>query len=82
LRLVGFPAARAFTTTGTVRAVDPEVLEVELATDPGASGSPLVAADGRVAGQIFARTRGGEGLATPIARLLAAVEAATPAPDC
>jgi S1-C subfamily serine protease len=82
LRLVGFPAARAFTTTGTVEAVDPDVLRVELATDPGASGSPLVTEDGRVAGQIFARSAGGQGLATPIARLLAAVEAATPAPAC
>jgi S1-C subfamily serine protease len=82
LRLVGFPAARAFTTTGTVRAADPEILQVELATDPGASGSPLVAGDGRVAGQIFARSPRGEGLATPIARLLAAVETATVAPDC
>jgi S1-C subfamily serine protease len=82
LRLVGFPAARAFTTTGTVRAADPELLRVELATDPGASGSPLVAGDGRVAGQIFARSPRGEGLATPIARLLTAVETATVAPDC
>lgn len=82
LRLVGFPAARAFTTTGTVDAVDPDVLRVELATDPGASGSPLVAADGRVAGQIFARSADGHGLATPIDRLLAAVAAATPAPVC
>jgi S1-C subfamily serine protease len=82
LRLVGFPAARAFTTTGTVRAADPELLQVELATDPGASGSPLVTGDGRVAGQIFARTPRGEGLATPIARLLAAVDAAMPAPAC
>lgn len=82
LRLVGFPAARAFTTTGTVGAVDPDVLQVELATDPGASGSPLVTGDGRVAGQIFARTSRGQGLATPIARLVAAVEAATPAPAC
>ncbi len=82
LRLVGFPAARAFTTTGTVGAVDPDVLQVELATDPGASGSPLVTGDGRVAGQIFARSSRGQGLATPIARLVAAVEAATPAPAC
>lgn len=82
LRLVGFPAARAFTTTGTVEAVDPDVLRVALATDPGASGSPLVTADGQVAGQIFARSSRGQGLATPIARLVAAVEAATPAPAC
>jgi S1-C subfamily serine protease len=82
LRLVGFPAARAFTTTGTVRAADPEVLHVDLETDPGASGSPLVAEDGLVAGQIFARAPNGAGLATPIARLLAAVQAATPAPGC
>jgi S1-C subfamily serine protease len=65
-----------------VRAVDPDVLQVELATDPGASGSPLVTEDGRVAGQIFARSSRGQGLATPIARLVAAVEAATPAPAC
>jgi S1-C subfamily serine protease len=82
LRLVGFPAARAFTTTGTVAAVDPNVLQVELATDPGASGSPLVAEDGHVAGQIFARSSQGQGLATPTARLMAAVAAATPAPGC
>jgi serine protease Do len=82
VRLVGFPAARAFTTTGVVRRAGPAVLEVDLATDPGASGSPLVTDDGRVVGQIFARTPEGEGLATPIARLLAAVDAATPAPGC
>jgi V8-like Glu-specific endopeptidase len=82
LRLVGFPAARPFTTLGTVAAVTDRELLVSLPTEPGASGSPLVAADGTVVGQIFARTVDGQGLATPIVRLLAAAREAVPARGC
>lgn len=82
VRLVGFPAARPFTTRGTVAEVTPTRLVVDLQTDPGASGSPVVDARGQVVGQIFARTHGERGLATPVDRLAGAVAEAAPAPAC
>ncbi len=82
VRLVGFPAARPFTTDGAVAAVDPARLLLELRTDPGASGSPVVDTDGRVVGQVFARTEDGHGVATPVDRLSHAVSEAVPAPPC
>jgi S1-C subfamily serine protease len=82
VRLVGFPAARPFTTDGVVTSAAADELVVALATDPGASGSPLVDAEGRVVGQVFARTADGRGIATPTDHLAAAVREAGPAPGC
>ncbi len=82
VRLVGFPSGQAFTAPGTIRAVEPSVLRLDLRADPGASGSPVLADDGTVAGQVFARTVDGQGLATPIAVIRAAVATARPAPPC
>lgn len=82
VRLVGFPAARPFTTAGTVTAVSGGVVRLDLRTDPGASGSPVVDDGDRVVAQVFARTGDGHGVATPADDLAAAVGAATPAPAC
>lgn len=82
VRLVGFPAARPFTTEGEVVEVAPSRLLLDLRTDPGASGSPVVDDEGRVVGQIWARTVDGQGVATPISAVARAVEQATPAPGC
>lgn len=82
VRLVGFPSARPFTTDGTVVSVDAQRMLVDLRTDPGASGSPVVDSEGRVVGQVFARTGEGQGVATTIARLAEAVEEARAAPGC
>lgn len=82
VRLVGFPAARPFTTSGEVVAVEPGRLLLDLRTDPGASGSPVVDREGRVVAQVFARTSDGRGVATPVDRLAAAVRGAVPAPGC
>lgn len=82
VRLVGFPAARPFTTEGEVVEVAPTRLLLDLRTDPGASGSPVVDVEGRVVGQIWARTADGQGVATPIAAVARAVEEAAAAPGC
>lgn len=82
VRLVGFPGARPFTTDGTVVAVDAQRMLVDLRTDPGASGSPVVDEQGRVVGQVFARTGQGQGVATPVGRLAEAVDGARAAPGC
>ncbi len=82
VRLVGFPSARPFTTEGEVVEVAPTRLLLDLRTDPGASGSPVVDDEGRVVGQIWARTVDGQGVATPISAVARAVERAAPAPGC
>ena len=83
VRIVGFPAARPFTTSGTVEQADPARLLVDVRTDPGASGSPLVDPDGRVVGQVFARSGDGFGVATPVGALTDAIASARPAePGC
>lgn len=82
VRLVGFPAAMPYTTAGTVAEVSPRRALLELQTDPGASGSPVVDGDDRVVAQIFARTGDGLGVATTASALREAVEEAEPAPGC
>jgi S1-C subfamily serine protease len=82
VRLVGFPAATPFTAAGTVAVTEPGRLLLELEVSPGASGSPVVAADGHVVGQVFAVAADGRGVATPTAALLAAIEDARPASGC
>jgi S1-C subfamily serine protease len=82
VRLVGFPAATPFTAAGTVDEVQGGRLLLDLDVSAGASGSPVVADDGRVVGQVYAVTADGRGVATPAARLLTAIDDLTPAPDC
>lgn len=82
VRLVGFPAAQPFTSRGVVLSAASGVLVVDLVTDPGASGSPVVDEDGLVVGQVFGRTVDGQGIATPVHRLVEAVRSAVPAEGC
>jgi S1-C subfamily serine protease len=82
VRLVGFPAATPFTDAGTVTAVAADRLVLDLEVAAGASGSPVVADDGRVVGQIHSVSRDGAGIATPARRLPDAISDAVPAPGC
>lgn len=78
VRLVGFPAAMPFTTEGTVAEVMGGRVLLEIETDPGASGSPVVDADGAVVAQIRARTGDGRGVATSAPTVLQAAQEAVP----
>ena len=82
VRLVGFPAATPFTAAGTVDVAEPGRLLLDLEVAPGASGSPVVATDGQVVGQVYAVASDGRGVATPTGRLLPAIDDARPAPPC
>lgn len=82
VRVVGFPAARPYTTAGTVAEVAGGQLRLELAVSPGVSGSPVVDVDGTVVGQVFARTDDGDGVATAGDALRAAVATAEPQTAC
>lgn len=80
VRLLGFPAARPFVTSGEVVATAPERVVLDLRVEPGASGSPVVTDDGTVVAQVFARTDEGRGIATPAGVVTAALRSAEPAP--
>jgi S1-C subfamily serine protease len=82
VRVVGFPAGRPRITAGPVEEATPGRLLLDLAVDPGASGSPVLDEAGHVVGQVHARTPDGRGIATPLAALVAAAESATPATPC
>jgi S1-C subfamily serine protease len=82
VRLIGFPAAQPFTTAGTIVDVAPSQLLLELEVVPGASGSPVVTAEGHVAGQIHAVTADGLGVATPAAQLRRSIADARPIEPC
>lgn len=82
VRVVGFPAARPYTTAGTVTRVAGGQLILELAVAPGVSGSPVVDDGGAVVGQVFARTADGGGVATAGDTLRTAVATAEPATAC
>lgn len=82
VRLIGFPAATPFTAAGRIDEVTTARLLLEVEVAPGASGSPVVAEDGRVVGQVAAVTDDGRGVATPAARLPTAIADAVPAPGC
>jgi len=66
---VGFPNAMPFTTSGPIVAASASRLELGLRVDPGASGSPVLDANGRVVGQVYARRERGEGVATALPAL-------------
>lgn len=66
---VGFPNAMPFTTAGTVSDADDRRLDLDLRVEPGASGSPVLGSDGRVVGQVYARTNAGRGIATSLPAL-------------
>jgi S1-C subfamily serine protease len=82
VRLVGFPAALPFTAQGVVAETDPSRLLLDLPADRGASGSPVIDEDGLVVGQLFAVTSGGLGVATPVDRLLTAIDQLRPSDRC
>lgn len=82
VRIIGFPGGRAATTTGTLATTRADRLLLDLQVADGASGSPVLDDDGRVVGQVYARTEDGVGVATPLDRLVAAVGQARPAPAC
>lgn len=78
IRTVGFPSALPFTTTGTVTDVARDRLHLEVRTEPGASGSPVLDGRGEVIGQIFARSDDGAGIATSAPAIRAALDRLEP----
>lgn len=82
VRLVGFPAARPFTTAGEIAAVRDENLLLDLEVDRGASGSPVVDEEGRVVGQVHSVTSQGRGVATPADRLTQSLRGLRPLDGC
>lgn len=82
IRLVGFPGARPVTTSGTVADVDGSRALLDIPVGAGASGAPLVDADGRVVAQVVARTAEGDGVAIATDALVTGVRGARPLPAC
>lgn len=82
VRLVGFPAARPFTTAGEIVGAGSDRLLLDLEVDRGASGSPVVDGEGLVVGQVHSVTTRGLGVATPATRLPAALEQLRPLAGC
>lgn len=74
VRTVGFPSGLPFTAAGSVAEVGGRELLLDMEVDPGASGSPVLGADGTVIGQVFARTAGGRGVATPVGTVVSALD--------
>lgn len=82
VRVVGFPRGIPATRAGVVDRSAGGQLLLDLAVNPGASGSPVIDDAGRVVGQVFARTDDGRGVATSVQALLHGVRTAQPGPDC
>jgi S1-C subfamily serine protease len=78
VRVIGFPGGRAATSTGPVAMASGDRMILDLQVDAGASGSPVLDGDGKVVGQVFARTSQGTGVATPLPRLLEAAAQVRP----
>ncbi len=74
VRTVGFPSGLPYTAAGSVAEVGDRELLLDVEVDPGASGSPVLGADGTVIGQVFARTPGGRGVATPVGTVVTALD--------
>ena len=79
---VGFPGARPAFREGRVDRVEEGRMLLALEVGAGASGSPVLDAEGRVVGQVYARTAEGRGVATPLDVVVAAARDAAPAPAC
>ncbi len=79
VRLIGFPAARPFTTAGVVAEVTLDRVLLDLRVDPGASGSPIVDRDGAVVAQVYAQTEDGLGVATAAGAVARSLRDAEPA---
>ncbi|MFW5933810.1 MAG: S1 family peptidase [Actinomycetota bacterium] len=84
IRVVGFPEAEPTVLAGHVQRIEQQQLVLAIDAGQGASGSPVIDADGRVVGQLYARARDDEEccIATPIAQAVAAAEDAEPAVVC
>lgn len=83
VRTVGFPSGLPFTTAGPVAAVEGGTMLLDLAVDPGASGSPVLDHTAEVVGQVFARTPEGRGVGTTAATIVAALgDLEAPRSDC
>ncbi len=75
VRTVGFPYGSPFTSGGDVSAVEGSRAVFSTEVDPGASGSPVLDADGLVVGQVYAQDADGRAVGTPLDPLLAAIDA-------
>lgn len=82
IRVVGFPEAEPTVLAGHVERIERQRLVLAIDAEQGASGSPVVDADGRVVGQLYARSPDECCIATPIARAVAAARDAEPAVVC
>lgn len=82
VRVVGFPGARPITTTGEVLDASGRRIVLDFEVGAGASGAPVVDADGDVVAQVVARRGDGLGVATAGSSVAAGLDALVPAPDC
>ena len=74
VRTVGFPSGMPFTAAGEVAAVAGGRVVLDVAVDPGASGSPVLDRTGAVVAQVYARTDEGRGVATPAGTVRGALD--------
>ena len=82
VRVVGFPGARPITTAGTVDEASNDRIVLDFEVGPGASGAPVVDADGAVVAQVVARRTDGLGIATAAPALVDGIDSVQPAPGC
>ena len=82
VRVVGFPGGQPAFSAGPVSAVGGGRMLLDLRIAGGSSGSPVLDGEGRVVGQVFARSADGRGVATPLATLVGAARGAVAAPGC